>query len=48
MKLHFAKFKGILLRLAILIAIAFTSLIPVQLDVSAQSASAPIQVVRSL
>src|SRR5688572_9476730 len=48
MKLHFAKFKGILLRLVILMSIAFTSLIPVQLGANAQGNSAPIQVVRSL
>ena len=36
------------MRLAILMTIAFTSLIPVQLGVDAQGNSAPIQVVRSL
>src|SRR4030095_9297917 len=39
---------GISLRLAILMTIAFTSLIPAQLGVDAQGNAAPIQVVRSL
>jgi uncharacterized protein YjiK len=48
MKLRFAKLKGILLRLVVLIGIVFTPLIPVQLGASAQDSSSPIQVVRSL
>ena len=48
MKSRFAKLEGILLRLAILIAVVFPPLIPAQLGASAQGNSSPIRVVRSL
>src|SRR5688572_6054378 len=48
MKSRFVKIRGISMRLAVLMVIAFTSLIPVQLGADAQGNSAPIQVVRSL
>ncbi|HZM25661.1 MAG TPA: hypothetical protein VFC02_28180, partial [Anaerolineales bacterium] len=48
MNLQFTKLEGILLRLLTLTGILLTAIGPVQLQASAQGASAPIRVVRSL
>src|SRR4026209_2185998 len=45
---HFSKIGGSLLRLLVLIALVFTSLIPVRSLALAQGASAPIRLIRSL